>query len=123
MSHITKYTIKVNNLETLKKTLGRLQQEGKITYTWLGPGTQETFSGPTKGTHFKLNNWAYPICVTDDGDLLFDNYGGKWGDAKDLDICIQRYNQELITDVAKRQGYMVNATTLNDGTVRLKCYL
>ena len=43
------------------------------------------YDGKTEcGTEIKLPNWQYPIIVKNNGEVIFDNYNGNWGDIKEL---------------------------------------
>jgi hypothetical protein len=57
------------------------------------------------GTKVILPNWRYPVCVTNNGEIIYDNYEGNWGDIKELNALKQRYAVEKTKLVAKRNGY------------------
>ncbi|MGL6195474.1 MAG: DUF1257 domain-containing protein, partial [Thermoguttaceae bacterium] len=67
-----------------------------------------------------LPNWVYPVvCKLDTGELLFDNFNGKWGDKSQLDKFVQTYSLEKATLEARKKGYSVYEQPLADGSVKL----
>ena len=37
-----------------------------------------------EGTAVYLKKWVKPVIITEDGSVSYDNYGGRWGDIKQL---------------------------------------
>lgn len=62
-----------------------------------------------EGTAVYLNMWAKPVIITDDGSVVFDNYGGKWGDAKQLTELAGK-------SLAVMAGYDLSQVTLIETT-------
>jgi hypothetical protein len=78
------------------------------------------FNGAAEGLAVELPGWHYPVvCDTTSGGLKFDNYGGAWGDQKELDRFLQAYTCEKAKLEARRQGHMVSEQALSDGSIRL----
>lgn len=120
MSHITKFESKIKDINLLHESLESLKREGKLDYTWLGEGTQQSYSTTTTGTHFKLANWNYPVCIHEDGSMSFDNYHGNWGKPIDLDRVVQRYNEKLLVKNARENGWQVERAVNDAGDVTLR---
>lgn len=120
MSHITKFETKITNVNMLHDALESLKKEGKIDYEWMGEGTERSYSRTTTGTHFKLSNWSYPVCVLEDGSIEFDNFNGSWGKPIDLDKVIQRYQELSITKKARENGWQVDKVVASNGDVTLR---
>ena len=51
--------------------------------------------------------------------LKFDNYGGAWGDQKELDRFLQAYAIEKTRIEARKKGYTVTEQSLKDGSIKL----
>jgi len=78
------------------------------------------FNGAAEGLAIELPGWHYPVvCDTPSGGLKFDNYGGAWGDQKELDRFLQAYACEKAKIEARRQGRMVSEQALPDGSIKL----
>lgn len=72
------------------------------------------------GTAVQLPNWKYAIVVDENGDIQFDNYGGSWGDQKEIDRFRQAYAIEAGCKIAREQGLRVTEETLENGSIRLE---
>src|SRR5262245_2879993 len=58
-------------------------------------GTTQLFSGSATGLAVQLPGWQYPVvCDVATGQLHFDNFGGRWGDQRELDRFLQTYAVE-----------------------------
>lgn len=82
--------------------------------TW--EGTVKFFSGQAAGLCFKLPDWRYPIVVTADGNLVFDNYDGYWGDINALYSLVQDFLVDEVKKVAQNDGlFLSNEEKLDNG--------
>ena len=80
----------------------------------------QLFSEAAEGLNIELPGWNYPVvCNLASGSLKFDNYGGAWGDQKELDRFLQAYAVEKATIEARRQGHSVTEQPLADGSIKL----
>jgi hypothetical protein len=78
------------------------------------------FNDAAEGLAVELPGWHYPVvCDTASGGLKFDNYGGAWGDQKELDRFLQAYACEKAKLEARRQGHSVTEQSLADGSIKL----
>jgi hypothetical protein len=83
-------------------------------------GQARLFSGPAEGWAVKLPQWKYPIvCNTSSGQVQFDNFGGRWGDPKDLDRFLQAYACEKVRIEGRKRGHLVHEQSLADGSIKL----
>ena len=82
-------------------------------------GPIRLFDRIAEGTGIQLDGWRFPICLTDRGELLYDNFGGFWGLPEKLDQFRQAYAIEKTKLEARRQGYPCLEQALPDGSVRL----
>jgi hypothetical protein len=83
-------------------------------------GTAALFEGQAAGLLVRLPGWLYPVVLdTDAGQVRFDNYGGSWGEQKQLDRFLQAYAVEKARIEARRTGYTASEQQLADGSIRL----
>lgn len=83
-------------------------------------GKTELFSGEVEGLAVQLPEWVYPVvCDTASGQVKFDDFGGKWGDRKELDRFIQAYAAEKVKIESRKKGHLVTETQLADGSIKL----
>ena len=83
-------------------------------------GKATLFSGEVSGLAVKLPDWEYPV-VADlaTGQLKFDNFGGRWGEQKELDKFLQSYAVEKAKIEARKRGHAVTEQQLADGAIKL----
>ena len=86
-------------------------------------GKVQLFDRIAEGTGIQLDGWRFPICLTPQGEILFDNFGGFWGLPERLDELRQAYAIELARLEARRQGHHCREQALPDGSVRLTIQL
>jgi hypothetical protein len=80
----------------------------------------QLFSEMAEGLAVELPGWHYPlVCEIASGNLKFDNYGGEWGDQKELNRFLQAYAVEKARIEAHRQGHTVTEQPLTDGSIKL----
>lgn len=48
-----------------------------------------------EGTAIRLPGWKFPVCVKEDGEVIFDNYDGNWGRLELLQEFRQQYTLAL----------------------------
>lgn len=108
MSHTVTVDIKCKNKEGITKAAQTMGAH------IIGEGTHRLFGSTETGLGIKLNGWSYPIVIKNDGTVAFDNYGGRWGDIKDLDMLKELYATEVVKAECENQGwyYEQNSNTL-----------
>jgi hypothetical protein len=68
----------------------------------------------------RLPGWRYPVvCHTGTGTLKFDDFGGRWGERKQLDRFLQAYAVEKVRLEARKAGHRFTERLQADGSVRL----
>ena len=83
-------------------------------------GTTRLFSGEVTGLAVQLPEWIYPVvCNLPTGQLHFDNFNGRWGDAKHLDRFLQAYAVEKARLEARKKGHVCTEQSLVDGSIKL----
>jgi hypothetical protein len=83
-------------------------------------GTTKLFSATATGYAVQLPGWRYPVVIdTAAGQVKFDNYGGHWGDRKELDRFFQAYAIEMAKLEARKKGHSVTEQALADGSIKL----
>ena len=61
-------------------------------------GKVQLFDRIAEGTGIQLDGWRFPICLTPQGEILFDNFGGFWGLPERLDELV-----DLLTSIETDQ--------------------
>ena len=82
--------------------------------------TVRLFSAQVKGLAVRLSGWRFPVvCDLASGQVQYDNYGGHWGDQKQLDKFLQAYAVEMARIQARKRGHSVTEQQLADGSIKL----
>ena len=86
MSHVVTLKTEVRDAAAVRAACQRLGLPAPV------QGTTELFSGEVEGLAVQLPDWHYPV-VADlaSGKLSYDDFGGRWGDARHLDRFLQAY--------------------------------
>lgn len=114
MSHIVKIQTQVRDAAAVQAACRRLGLPPAV------QGVSKLFSGQVTGLAVKLPGWHYPaVFDTDTAQVHFDNFGGRWGDQRELDRFLQAYAVERAKIEARKQGHTVNEQQLNDGSIKL----
>lgn len=114
MSHIVKLKITVKNPQLfaeIARARGLDVEENAHV---------EFYSGQARGLAVRLPGWHYPVVVQEDGSVLFDNYGGRWGDIRELNKLMQAYAVETVTREALAAGETVMQEEAEDGSIILR---
>lgn len=114
MSHLVEIQTEVRDSAAVRAACERLK---------LPPpkdGTFELYSASATGLAVELPGWSYPmVCDTANGQFRYDNYGGLWGEMKELDRFLQAYAVEKAKIEARKKGHSVTEQTLQDGSIKL----
>lgn len=80
--------------------------------TMIGEGIHSVYTNKIFGLGFRLPKWRYPLVLGgDDGSLSYDNYGGTWGDAKDIDRLNGEYSLQVAASRARDLGWQHEKTS------------
>ena len=83
-------------------------------------GQHRLFNSEVKGLAVQLRNWHYPVvCQLESGELQYDNFGGRWGEQRELDGFIQAYAVERARIEARKRGHTITEQALTDGSIKL----
>ncbi len=84
-------------------------------------GNHKMYGGQSAtGRAIRLPGWDYPVVVNEDGDVVYDNYGGSWGDEKELEKLLHSYARIGVDDGLTAKGLnFMDATQQEDGWVEL----
>ena len=86
MSHIVQIETRVRDVASIEAACQRLMLPTPANQT------VKLFSGEATGVAVQLPGWNYPVvCDVASGQLKFDNFGGRWGDQRELDRFLQAY--------------------------------
>lgn len=114
MSHIVSIKTEVRDRDAVAAACRRLGLSEPV------HGTATLFSGEVSGLVVQLPDWLYPVVVdTTTAEVRFDNFGGRWGDQKQLDRLLQLYAVEKARIEARKRGHTVVEQALPDGSVKL----
>jgi hypothetical protein len=82
--------------------------------------TVRLFNGQATGLAVRLPGWQYPaVFDLAAGSVQFDNFGGQWGDQREMDGFLQMYAVERAKIEARKQGHSVTEQPLADGSIKL----
>jgi hypothetical protein len=114
MSHTVQIQTQIRDINAVLAACRRLQLPPPV------QGTVSLFNSQVTGLAVQLPGWNYPVvCQLDAGSVQFDDYGGAWGNPKELDRFIQSYGIEKARIEAHRKGYTVTEQPLTDGSIKL----
>ena len=114
MSHIVQIKTEVRDAAAVRAACHRLGLTKPV------HGTTKLFSGEVSGLAVQLPDWQYPVvCDTATGTVRYDNFGGRWGDQKELDRFVQAYAVEKAKIESRRRGHSVTEQTLADSSIKL----
>lgn len=115
MSHIIQVETVVKDREMFAKAARALG------YTVVGEGVYQMYSGTVRGLAIQIPNWRYALVVDAEGSISYDNYGGRWGETKDLHELTQTYAQNEVERQMRIDGLdMLDTYTEDDGTIVLE---
>ena len=114
MSHIVTIRAEVRDAEAVRLACRRLKLPQPL------HGVHRLFTDEVTGLAVELPDWRYPvICDLRTGQVHYDNFGGRWGNQKELDRFMQSYAVEKCRAEARKRGRTVTEQTLADGSVKL----
>ncbi|WP_165253224.1 DUF1257 domain-containing protein [Paludisphaera soli] len=114
MSHIVTIQAEVRDPAAVAAACRRLGLPAPVR------GAVELYSGEAAGLLIELPGWRYPAVVdAEAGRILYDNYGGAWGEQAQLDRLLQMYAVEKARIEARKRGHAVVEHALADGSIRL----
>ena len=83
-------------------------------------GKHLLFSGEVEGLAVRLRDWTYPaVCQLETGEVQYDNFGGRWGEQRELDQFMQAYAVEKARIEARKRGHTVTEQSLANGSIKL----
>jgi hypothetical protein len=114
MSHIMSIKAQIRDPVALAAACTRLGLQQPVA------GKANLYAGEAEGLIVQLPGWTYPAVVdTAAGEVHYDNFGGTWGDQKELDRLLQAYTVEKAKIEARRAGRSVTEQALPNGFVKL----
>jgi len=118
MSHIVTIKTEVRDSTAVLAACRRLSLSSPI------QGKTRLFSGEAEGLAVQLPNWQYPVvCNLPRGQLHFDNFGGRWGEQRELDRFLQAYAVEKAKIEAWKRGHSVSEQSMGDGSIKLTIHV
>ena len=118
MSHIVVIETKIQDPIALTSACHRLGLADPV------HGKFRLFSEEASGLSVNLPGWRFPIVLsTDEGLIKYDNYGGRWGDQRELEKLLQMYAVEKAKLEARKQGHSVYEQAREDGSILVRITL
>lgn len=102
MSHVSKYKMRIKDIDTFKKILsaeGISYRENVRTKLY---GSNQV----NAEVEFQIPGWRYPCAVTIEGEILYDHYGSSSSTFNKLGNLVKEYNKELV--MSKVFGFAQN---------------
>ena len=113
MSHTSTMKLQLDDISALAKACAALGlsmvENQKIKF----------YSGSATGTSIQLPGWKYPIVITPEGKIQYDNYNGNWGKIDELNKLLQKYNYEVVTDALSLEDFIYDETE-EDGEIIIR---
>ena len=114
MSHVVSITTQVRDSDAVAAACRRLGLSEPV------HGTATLFSDEVTGLVVRLPDWLYPVVInTTTAEVRFDNYGGRWGDQRQLGLLLQAFAVEKARIEARKRGHTFAEQALPDGSVKL----
>ena len=114
MSHIVTIETEIRDASAIRAACDRLRLPEPVF------GAAKLFSGSKTGWAVLLPDWRYPVvCDVDNGKVDFDNFGGRWGEQKELDRYMQAYADEKMRLESRKRGHTLHEQALADGSIKL----
>ena len=83
-------------------------------------GKHVVFREEVEGLGVHLRDWQYPaVCQLAQGTIHYDNFGGRWGEQRELDAFMQAYAVERARIEARKRGHTITEQSLADGSIKL----
>jgi hypothetical protein len=114
LSHIVKVTTQIRDAAAVAAACRRLGLAEPV------HKTVRLFNAQATGLAVQLPNWRYPVvCDLPNGQLQYDDFGGRWGEKGQLDKFLQAYAVEMARIQARKRGHTVSEQQLADGSIKL----
>ena len=114
MSHIVRIQTEVRDATAVFAACRRRQLAEPVA------GKHRLYSSEVEGLAVSLRDWSYPaVCKLDTGEVLFDNFNGRWGEQRELDGFVQAYAVEKARIEARKRGHTITEQSLADGSIKL----
>ena len=114
MSHVAKLEVKFTNLEAIQRACERM---GGL---FLGKGIEKFYDETEAGGYLiQFPDWQYNLVIQPNGSLVYDNYGGEWGNQAYLDKFKQLYAVETAKAAAQANQYYYQEEELPTGVLKL----
>ncbi len=114
MSHIVRIQTQVRDAAAVFAACRRRQLAEPVA------GKHRLFSSEVEGLAVQLRDWHFPaVCRLETGEVQYDNFGGRWGEQRELDQFMQAYAVEKARLEARKRGHTITEQSLADGSIKL----
>lgn len=98
-SHTVRVKVNFGNADALKAAVKAMGGE------FIGVGDHSLFQGCETGIGFRLPGWLYPLVAKANGELAYDDYGGRWGNTSDIEKLKGEYTLALAAKRCQQLGW------------------
>ena len=113
MSHTVTRKTAFHSIDAIEEAARR------VGATIVGRNNHRLYSDTISGLGIQLPGWKYPVVVRENGEIAFDNYGGRWGDIEQLNEFSQQYAVAAIEQEAANQGYSYEVVGQENGEIHI----
>lgn len=100
-SHTTRVSVEFRHADILADAVRALGG------SMIGPGAHKLFDRSIiEGVAFNLPRWRFPLIATESGQLAYDDFGGSWGDKRDVDRLQVEYSLRCAESAAQSLGWV-----------------
>jgi hypothetical protein len=99
MSHNVTVKVEMRNREAIAAAIKVMGG------TVMGIARHNLFESSVDGLGFRLPGWQYPLVLKEDGELVYDDYKGVWGNVKDLETLKEWYALTAVQLECKSLGW------------------
>ncbi len=116
MSHTMDIQMELHDRRALEVACRRLNIK-------VEPGKHKLHASVEDGIGVFLNGWRYPIVITENETIRYDNYNGHWGNIQKLHELEAYYGLEKSKLEAQIKGYDYQETVTSDNMPRLEIFI
>lgn len=112
MSDSVSIKVALASLSAIMKTCEDMR--GEIASTDFSVQSRRIFDDTYRdGIAIKFKSWQFHVVIAD-GEVMYDNYKGLWGDIATLNKFLRNYTANAAIELAQREGDTVVSDTTND---------
>jgi hypothetical protein len=99
MSHTVTVDVKMKDRAALIKAAEAMGAQV------IGEGNHNLYSSSHTGLGIKLTGWQFPVVVTEDGVIHYDDFNGRWGNPNDIKTLTDDYAMRVVEAECENLGW------------------